>query len=304
MLRRYLMSSLVLVIANLMLLNCAGSPADIVPENGDNASVAIDMLGLSYEVAIDSAGKVIRDAELISADGKLTLSIHKGTRFSFGGKDTAQFIQVASVKEPPASPENARIIGSVYKLLPEAVTADPPILLTINYDSAQLPPDVRESDIYIAPYSPFDGWETWSFKRVDIENHRVTTKVGRFSTFAAAIQMEQVSAPVPQKPDLTAVALIHALSNGKPAFAEFGSSSCIPCKEMKPILENLAVEFEGRLNVVVVDVYDEAELSSKYGIMAMPTQILFDSLGREVSRHAGVFPRSEILVQLKKVGIE
>jgi thioredoxin 1 len=72
---------------------------------------------------------------------------------------------------------------------------------------------------------------------------------------------------------------------------------------MKPILENLAIEYEGRLNVVIIDVYDEPELGSKYGIIAMPTQILFDSLGREVSRHPGFFPKAGIIAELKKVGI-
>ena len=39
------------------------------------------------------------------------------------------------------------------------------------------------------------------------------------------------------------------LSNGKPTLAEFGRGTCIPCKQMKPILENLAVEYQDRLNV-------------------------------------------------------
>lgn len=103
---------------------------------------------------------------------------------------------------------------------------------------------------------------------------------------------------------LTSLPLKEALSNGKPTLAEFGSSTCIPCKEMKPILEKLAVEYKGKLNVVIVEVYEQMQLTMQYGIMAIPTQIVFDSNGKEVTRHTGLWPREEIIVQLKKMEIE
>jgi len=104
--------------------------------------------------------------------------------------------------------------------------------------------------------------------------------------------------------DLTSLPLEQALSSGKPTLAEFGSSTCIPCKEMKPILEELAKEYEGRLNVVIVEVYEQMDLTGQYGIMAIPTQIVFDSEGQEITRHMGLWPREEIIAELKKIGIE
>jgi peptidylprolyl isomerase len=104
--------------------------------------------------------------------------------------------------------------------------------------------------------------------------------------------------------DLASIPLGQALSNGKPTLAEFGSNTCIPCKEMKPILENLAVEYESKLNVVIVEVYEQRALTQQYGIMAIPTQIVFDSSGKEVTRHIGLWPREEIIAQLKEMGIE
>jgi FKBP-type peptidyl-prolyl cis-trans isomerase 2 len=104
--------------------------------------------------------------------------------------------------------------------------------------------------------------------------------------------------------DLASIPLGQALSNGKPTLAEFGSNTCIPCKEMKPILEKLAVEYESKLNVVIVEVYEQRELTQQYGIMAIPTQIVFDSSGKEVTRHIGLWPREEIIAQLKEMGIE
>jgi len=105
-------------------------------------------------------------------------------------------------------------------------------------------------------------------------------------------------------PDLSSIPLEQALSNGKPTLAEFGWRTCIPCKEMKPILEELAVEYKGRLNVVIVEVYEQQELTRQYRIMTIPTQIFFDKYGREIGRHIGFWPKEEIIAQLKKMGVD
>ena len=105
-------------------------------------------------------------------------------------------------------------------------------------------------------------------------------------------------------PDLASISLEWALSSGKPTLAEFGRGICIPCKAMKPVLEDLAVEYEDRLNVVIVEVDEYRDLSYQYGIMAIPTQVFFDSEGSEIARHIGFWSKEEIIVQLKKMGIE
>ena len=103
---------------------------------------------------------------------------------------------------------------------------------------------------------------------------------------------------------LTSLPLEQALGNGLPTIAELGSSTCIPCKQMKPLLEELAAEYEGKLNVVIVEIYEHRELAQQYGIMAIPTQIVFNSSGKEITRHIGFWPREEIIAQLKEMGIE
>lgn len=104
--------------------------------------------------------------------------------------------------------------------------------------------------------------------------------------------------------DLASNGLGQALASGKPTLAEFGSSSCVPCKQMKPLLEELKTEYEGRLIVVIVEVYEQRELTQQYSIMAIPTQIVFDSNGQEVTRHMGFWSKEDIIAQLKKMGIE
>jgi len=105
-------------------------------------------------------------------------------------------------------------------------------------------------------------------------------------------------------PDLASIPLEQALSNDKPTLAEFGRGICIPCKAMKPILEELAAEYEDRLNVVIVEVDEHRELTNQYGIMAIPTQIFFDSSGKEITRHIGFWSKEEIIAQLEKMGID
>ncbi len=94
-----------------------------------------------------------------------------------------------------------------------------------------------------------------------------------------------------------------AMSNGWPTLAEFGRGTCIPCKEMKPILEEVARDYSGKLNVVIVSVDDYRDLTSKFRIMAIPTQVFLDGNGKEVSRHVGLLAKDDIIVTLAKMGI-
>ena len=95
-----------------------------------------------------------------------------------------------------------------------------------------------------------------------------------------------------------------ALASGTPTLAEFGRGTCIPCKEMKPILDKLALLYKDKLNVVIVSVDDYQSLTSRYGIMAIPTQIFFDRSGTETFRHIGFYPENDIIIKLKQMGIE
>jgi thioredoxin 1 len=73
---------------------------------------------------------------------------------------------------------------------------------------------------------------------------------------------------------------------------------------MKPILENLALEYKDRLNVSIVSVDEYRDLTNHYQIMAIPTQIVFDSSGKEVFRHIGFWAKEDIIAQLNQIGIE
>ena len=68
---------------------------------------------------------------------------------------------------------------------------------------------------------------------------------------------------------------------------DFWASWCMPCKMVAPIIEELATEYDGRVTVAKVDVDSEGSLASRYGVMSIPTVILFKD-GAEVKRFVGV----------------
>jgi peptidylprolyl isomerase len=124
-----------------------------------------------------------------------------------------------------------------------------------------------------------------------------------FEIKLVGIEASAKTDPSSSGPSLTMSSLEQALLNGKPTLVELGSVSCIPCKQMKPILEQLAVDYQDLLNVVVIDIYDQPKVGQQYKVLAIPTQVVFDSNGKEVFRHVGLWPRNEIDAQLKKMGI-
>ncbi|MGQ9780302.1 MAG: thioredoxin family protein [Bacillota bacterium] len=90
--------------------------------------------------------------------------------------------------------------------------------------------------------------------------------------------------------------------DGLPMLLDLGAGTCVPCRQMQPILEALRKEYEGRITVQIVDVYEHPDWARRYGIYLIPTQIFFDAEGKELFRHEGFFSRQEILGKFKEFG--
>jgi thioredoxin 1 len=60
-----------------------------------------------------------------------------------------------------------------------------------------------------------------------------------------------------------------------PVLLEFTAPWCRPCRTIEPILQGLAIEHEGRLRVVALDVDDNLAVPSRYGVLTVPTVMLF-----------------------------
>lgn len=62
---------------------------------------------------------------------------------------------------------------------------------------------------------------------------------------------------------------------GLPIIVDYGSDSCIPCKQMAPILEKMNMEFEGKAFIKFADVWKYYEATGEVPVQVIPTQVFF-----------------------------
>jgi thioredoxin 1 len=89
------------------------------------------------------------------------------------------------------------------------------------------------------------------------------------------------------------------LESDKPVLVDFTAAWCPPCRVMKPVLAELAAERED-VKVVQLDVDADQRTAAEYGVLSMPTFILFRD-GREVKRLIGARPRRRLEAELAEV---
>ena len=89
-----------------------------------------------------------------------------------------------------------------------------------------------------------------------------------------------------------------------PKLVDIGAGTCIPCKLMAPILEELKKELADRLVVQFVDLNKFPEAAQTYRIRFMPTQIFYDASGKELFRHEGFMSKEDILAKWKELGVD
>ncbi|SPP99665.1 Thioredoxin [Candidatus Sulfobium mesophilum] len=94
-----------------------------------------------------------------------------------------------------------------------------------------------------------------------------------------------------------------AKKEGKIVMLELGSVGCIPCEQMKPVMEKLRTNYKGKLEVFFVDVRKDKETARRFGVYVIPTQVFLDKGGKEIHRHIGFYGYEEIVPVLKKTGI-
>lgn len=82
-----------------------------------------------------------------------------------------------------------------------------------------------------------------------------------------------------------------ALQADLPVLVDFGAPWCGPCLMADPVIEELAKEYEGKIKVGKMNVDQGPKTAQKYGIMSVPTVIVFKD-GKEVKRQIG-FPGKE-----------
>ena len=83
------------------------------------------------------------------------------------------------------------------------------------------------------------------------------------------------------------------LEADKPVLCDFWAEWCGPCKQISPILSELAEDYKEKILIAKVNIDENPEVPSNYGVMSIPTLILFKD-GKSVSSQIGVAEKSSL----------
>jgi thioredoxin len=90
------------------------------------------------------------------------------------------------------------------------------------------------------------------------------------------------------------------LGADRPVLVEFTADWCGPCRQLAPVLSALASEETDRLKVVQLDVDTNPEITTRYGVLSMPTLMVFRE-GEPVKSMVGARPKRRLLQELEDV---
>ncbi len=90
------------------------------------------------------------------------------------------------------------------------------------------------------------------------------------------------------------------LQSKTPVLVDFWAAWCGPCRMVAPLVEELAGEYEGKVTMVKLNVDENPQIASQYGVMSIPTLLIFKD-GAPVSNIVGFRPKAEMQRSLDAV---
>jgi thioredoxin 1 len=150
------------------------------------------------------------------------------------------------------------------------------------------------------------GWtrSTWNSGASPVSKVGKLALIGLLAACIVAVAAQKVAQSSPTAAG-TAMAPATTQTSGIPKLMDLGSTSCIPCKQMAPVLAELKKDYAGRFDVEFVDVglKGNLPLAQEYGIRLIPTQIFFGKDGKELWRHEGFLGKDDILAKWEELGV-
>ncbi|HYM80276.1 MAG TPA: thioredoxin [Candidatus Limnocylindria bacterium] len=88
------------------------------------------------------------------------------------------------------------------------------------------------------------------------------------------------------------------LQSPVPVLVDFWAAWCGPCKQIAPTVEQIAEEYAGKLKVVKLDVDQNIEVSTRFGIQGIPTLMVFKG-GQVVEKLVGAYPKNTLVARIQ-----
>lgn len=89
------------------------------------------------------------------------------------------------------------------------------------------------------------------------------------------------------------------LMNENAVLVDFFATWCGPCKMLSPVLEGVAEKMKDKVTIVKVDVDRSPDLAAKFGVMSVPTMIMFKN-GRQVDAFFGYMPEANLMANIER----
>ncbi len=86
-------------------------------------------------------------------------------------------------------------------------------------------------------------------------------------------------------------------SNAHPVLVDFWAEWCAPCRMLSPTIDQIAEDYDGKVMVGKINIDEEPELAQRFGVMSIPTLILFKE-GNVVSKSVGVVGKDKIAAMI------
>ncbi len=105
---------------------------------------------------------------------------------------------------------------------------------------------------------------------------------------------------------LAAILVLRTIDKPLPRLIDLGSTTCLACKRMAPILDELKTEYAGVMEVEFIDVFQDENLAKAESlkIEQIPTQLFIAADGKELRRNVGPMTKQEILDTWQELGVD